>query len=43
MVVLVLSTRHHDGGFKEEASIFIFRDDEALVAATGKNNPAAMV
>jgi len=43
VVVLVLSTRHHDGRFEKKASILVFGDDEALVAATRDNDPAAMV
>lgn len=43
MVVLVLGFRHDDGWLEENAAVLVFRDDEALVAATGNNDPAAMV
>jgi hypothetical protein len=43
VVVLILSAGHDNGWFEKKASVFVFRDDEALVAVTGQDDPAAMV
>ena len=43
LVVLILSTGDDNGRFEKDASVFVFGDDEALVAATGQDDPAAMI
>jgi hypothetical protein len=43
VVVLVLSAGHDNGRFEKNASVFVFGDDEALVTATGEDDPAAMI